>query len=204
MKIDFRQVTEFLNKLDIKFRYAIFLGVLLLILFIDFFTLMNLQWGAIEKMGNDNQTLQQNIERLKSDMQRINQMKDGLQKNRTQLEIMNVKIRPVGEISSLVDDMSSLANEVGVRIDQLTPQPEGPKSLASNESAKYYVLPIVVQASSSYHKFGHFLNRLELGKFLFMVPSLSIEDRDGDIHHHLINANLKVVLSEKNTDGKQK
>ena len=204
MKFDFGQFIEIFNKLDVKFRYGIFFGVLLLIFILDFFTLMALQCSAIGKMDNDHKYLQQNIERLKSDLQRVNQMKEGLQNSRDQLDSINIKIRPVGDVSSIMEDMSGLANEAGVKIDQLTPQPEAQKSVASNETVKYYTLPIVVQATSSYHTVGHLLNRLELGKLLFVISNLSIEDRDGDIHRHAINVNLKVVLSEKNVDGKQK
>ncbi len=204
MKFDFGKILELFNKLDVKFRYGIFIGILLLFFIVDFFTVIAFQWNSIKSMENDHQALQQNIERLKNDMLRVNQYKENLQNSKAQLEALNKKIHPVGEISAVMEDMSSLANQVGVKIDQLTPQQDGQKSVASNETIKYYLLPIVIQGTSSYHALGRFLNRLELEKFLFVVSNLSIEYRDGDAHQHAINANLKIVLSENNTDGKQK
>ena len=204
MKFDFGQIIEMFNKLDVKIRYGVFVGILLLIFFLDFFTIMAFQWGSIRNMENEQKSLKQNIERLQSDLLRVNQFKNNLQTSKAQLEALNKKIHSVGEISSIMEDISSLANEVGVKIDQLTPQQDAQKSAASNETVKYYFFPIVIQGTSSYHAFGHFLNRLELEKLLFIVSNLSIEDRDGDVRHHALNANLKIVLSEKNTDGKQK
>jgi Tfp pilus assembly protein PilO len=205
MKLDFSQTAQMLNKLDINIRYGIFIAILLIILVLDFFIIiMPLQLNPIRKLDSDRQTLQQNIEKLKSDWTRIDQIKVSLQKNRMELEALNSKIRPVGEIPSILEDMSRLANDVGVKIDQITPQPDAQKILVSSDSGKYYLLPIVIQASSGYHMFGRFLNRLELGKLLFIVQSLSIENKADEGKDHIISATLKVVVYEKNLDGPQK
>lgn len=194
-----------LDKLDINIRYGIFIGILVIIFVLDFFIIIApLQLNAIQKTGTDRQSLQQSIERLKSDLTRIDQMKISLDKNRKELDVLNAKIRSVGEIPSILEDMSRLANEVGVKIDQITPQPDAQKILVSSDSGKYYLLPIVIQATSGYHMFGRFLNRLELGKLLFIVQTLTIENKVDDAKKHMITATLKVVVYEKNSDGPQK
>lgn len=208
MKIDFNQIIEKFNQLDSKVRYAIFAGILLAIFLFDFFTIMGFQWSLLQKIDNENQTLSQDIERLKVDLQRIDKIKLGLQNYRSQLEAMNMKIRPVEDVSSILEDISHLANETNVKIDQLTPQIEAQQTLITTDVLKYTALPIVIQASSEYHVLGHFINKLESTKLFFTLGSLVIESRPTDIHHQSINAVLKVVLSDKNivknTTGDQK
>ncbi|MBI3601707.1 MAG: type 4a pilus biogenesis protein PilO [Candidatus Omnitrophica bacterium] len=201
MKIDFHQLIERFNQLDIKIRYTVFGGVLLLVFLSDYSTVLRFQWNTLSKMDSKNQTMSKDIKRLKDDLQRINQMKERLQNSRTQLEAMNIKIRPLGEASSVLEDISRIANETGVKIDQLTPQTESQQALISTKEARYYTLPIVIRATSGYHMFGRFMNQLELGKLFFIVSSLQIQDQGSDIHHHAIDATLKIIFSDKSSDG---
>jgi len=143
MKFDFNQIMDFFNKLDIKFRYAIFVGFLLFLFAIDVFSFITLQWNAIQKLDDASQELSRNIEKLKIDAQRIGTMKVGLENNRKKLEGVNNRIRQIGEVPLIMQDMSNWANQEGVKIDQLTPQTEAQKILVSNTSMKYYTLPIV-------------------------------------------------------------
>lgn len=197
MKLDFDQIAELFMKLDIKLRYAIFLGILGLIFLVDFSTIITFQLQSIGKMEKDHQSIRKDIDQLRIDSQRINQMKAGLEKVRFQLDSMNKKVRQMGEVPSILEDISSLANESGVKIDQLKPLPEGQKSLVSNKNIKYYAFPIVVQATSGYHVFGRFLNKLEHANLYFTVSSLLIESHPSYLDKQGININLKVVLSEK-------
>ncbi len=201
MKIDFHQIIERFDQLDIKIRYTVFGGVLLLVFTLDYFTVLGFQWNTLSKMDSENQTRGKDIDRLKADLQRLSQMREGLQNSRLQMEAMNAKIRSLGEVSAILEDISRIANETDVKIDQLTPQTEFQQTLISTKEIKYYTLPIVIQASSGYHMFGHFINQLELGKLFFIVSSLQIQDHGSDIHHHAIDVTLKMILSDKSSDG---
>lgn len=203
MKFDFSQIIDKFNQLDIKIRYAIFAGLLVLIFVLDFFTILGLQLGGLHKVDEDNLTMKQNIERLKADSQRVNQMKASLENSRSQLEALNVKIRPLEEVSSLLEDISKVAVDSGVKIEQLTPQSEPPQALISTGPMKYYSLPVVIQATSGYHVFGRFMSQLESANLFFTVSNLTIEDRNGDANSHNVSATLKFVLSEKNAGGQK-
>jgi hypothetical protein len=52
--------------------------------------------------------------------------------------------------------------------------------------------------------FSHFINKLESANLFFTIGNLTVEDRGGDVNHHSINAILKIVLSDKNTDDQKK
>jgi len=204
MKLNLATMISQFNQLELKVRLSVFAGVLLMLVLADVFTVLGFQWGALQKIGQDNQTLHDDIERLKGDLLRIDQMRSGLQNSRTQLEGMNSKIHSVGEVSPILEDVSKIANQAGVKIEQLTPQSDAQQALITSGAVKYYALPIVVQATSGYHMFGHWMNQLESAALFFNLSSLTIEDQGGDVNHHRINATFKVVLSDKNTDGPKK
>ena len=203
MKIDIASIIANFNRLDLRTRYAIFAGCLAAVFLLDGFTLMAFQWLILQNIESKSQTLEQNIKQVKSDLVRIDQMKASLQRSRTQMETMNMKIRPVTDKDSILDDISQIANQAGVKIDQLTVQGDFQKALISTKTIKYYALPIVIQASSGYHTFGHFINELEQARLSFILSGLTIEDHSGDSRHS-INAIFKVVLSDKNTGDHKK
>ena len=201
MKIDFHQIIERFNQMDIRIRCTVFGGVLLLVFALDYSTVLGFQWNALIKMNDQNQVLSKNTQQLKVDLQGIGQMKERLQNSRLQLEAMNRKIRSLGEVSAILEDVSRIANETDVKIDQLTPQTESRQVLISTNEVKYYALPIVIQATSGYHMLGHFINRLESNKLFFILTDLDIQGHDIDTQHHTINVTLKVILSDKSADG---
>ncbi len=201
MKINFNTLIEKFNRWDIKLRYAVFGVILLLIFLLDYGTIMGFQSRSLQRMENANQTLKADIDKLKADLQRRDQMNKGLTNSQNQLQAMNMKIHSTQEVSAVLAEISQTANETGLTIDRLIPQPQGQQELISTPDIKYYALPIVVEANSSYHTFGHFLNQLELDKILFILKSLDIQNQDNDISHLSIHATLGVILSDKRPDG---
>jgi Tfp pilus assembly protein PilO len=201
MKINFIPMIEKFNKLESRVRYGSFVVILLAIFMVDLFTMMKFQWAALQKIGRDNQALRVDIDRLKVDLKGIDQKKIELKDSRSQMEAMNIKIRSITEVSSIQEDISRIASGSGIKIEQLTPQSASQRLLVSSGGVKYYVLPIMLQATSGFHKFGHFIGQLESESLMLTTSNLSIEDQGGDINHHNIKATFKVVLSDKNMGG---
>ena len=200
MKINFFPIIEKFNQLEIRLRYAAFAGVLLVIFALDLFTVLRFQWVSLQRIGHDNQALHEGIDHLKEELQKIDQMKSGLQHSRSQMEAMDIKIRSVGGVSSIQENMSRIAIGSGIKIEQLTPQSDAEEVLITSGAVKYYARPIELQASAGFHMFGRFMNQLESERFLFTLSHLTIEDQGDGIDHHHINAVFKVVLSDKNVE----
>lgn len=196
MTIHLKPLVAKFNKLDIKARYGVFGVLLALLVLLDVFVVMGFQRGALDSLSLGNQTLKTDIERLKNDLLRIDQMKTSLLQSRTQLEAMNMKIRGVTEVSPVLEDVSRMAQTAGVKIEQLTPQAELGQPLITTSSIKYYALPIVVQASSGYHMFGRFMSELESAKLFFNLSHFSIQTQENDRQQRSISAVFKVVLSD--------
>jgi Tfp pilus assembly protein PilO len=199
MKLDFQQILDKFNDLDVKVRCGIFIALLVGFFIVDFFTLINLQSAMLNKTTAEIQKIKEDMERLKTDLQRTGQSRSALAKSKTELEDLNKKIRPLGDVSMLLDNISQVAREVGLKIEQVSPQGE-PQGLFTSGKLKYYGMPIVVQTTAGYHEFGQFINKLESADLFFMTTHLSIEDQETDVKNHKINATLKFILSDTNID----
>lgn len=189
-------ITKF-NGLDIKARYAIFATALLVVFAVDYALIMNFQLQFIGRSNEEIKTLSGDTARVQADKQRIDQMRKGLESSRTQLQAMNVKIRSMQEVPLILDDISRLANEVGIKIDQLIPRKEDQEKLISSPEGDFYALPIVISARGGYHPWGRFLSRLEAANLYFSLSELRIDADEKDKNNHLITATLKVILGDK-------
>jgi Tfp pilus assembly protein PilO len=201
MKLNFSQIIEKFNQLDVKIRIGIFIGCLLGLLVIDFFTLIGIQLGALQKMDIEYQAMKQDIEKVKMDLQRSGQIKTSVDNSKAELEKLNQKIRPLSEQSLLMEEVSRIASDAGVKIEQLSPQSD-PQLVPSPGVVKYYSLPVVIQATCGYHAWGRFIGQLEDSNLFFTVNNLSMEEREGDAKNHTVNAVLKFILSDKSLDKK--
>ncbi len=197
MKINIETIIAKFNELDIKARYAALGGVLVLVFMIDYLLIMQFQLKFLQNSNAEINTLSVDTARVQADKQRVHQMRQGLESSRTQLKAMNVKIRSVGEVPSILDDISRLANEVGVKIDQLVPRKETQETLITSPEGNFYALPIDIQAHGGYHAWGRFLNRMEGANLYFSLSDLRIVGDVKDRNNQLITATLKVILTDK-------
>ena len=204
MNFDLSPFVERFNNLDTKIRYAVFAVCLLGIAGIDYVLLLRVQLNGLRAMDVQAQTLKADIARVKTDVQHINQIKQDLESFRSQLEGVNSKIRSLQEVPLLLEDISRIAQESNVAIEQIIPLKEGQEPLVTAADVKYYSLPIVIVARSGYHMFGYFLRKLESSDLLFTVHELRIgrESLQG-LNGLSIRTTLKVVLADRSAELKK-
>lgn len=196
MKFDLKMIIEKFNNLDIKARYAALAVCVVVVMGLDYLVLTNFQLRSLSGIDAQVKKIKEETIRVKADTQRIDQIKSGLENSRTQLQALNSKIRSLQEVPAVLEDISRLANESHVQIEQITPSKEVAESLVSSGDVKYYSLPIVIIARSGYHMFGQFLNKLESGDLLFTIRDLSVTQSKGS-GSLSIQATLKVILADK-------
>jgi len=197
MKINVQNVMRGINGADIKVRYGIFAGILLAAFALDYFLLMGPQIRSLKGLGEAAKTTSADVQRVSNDLQRIQQIKDGLNSSRAELEAVSLKIRSLQEVPVILEEISRTANQFNVKIDQVKPLTESQETLISAPEGKYYALPIVIQARSGYHMFGHFLNTLESGHLFFILRDWHMEAGPQADQGLLVQATLKVILTEK-------
>jgi len=91
-----------------------------------------------------------------------------------------------GEIPSLFENLSKLAQNSGLKIISLKPanSPEG-------DSGNYQRIPIRISALAGTHELGKFLAELEGGGTFFRVTDLKIVANTSDIRRHSIDLSLE-------------
>lgn len=191
------------NALDAKIRYGIFGGLVLSFLALDFFTVFQWQLSALSKTSEEIQAMNTNIQRVDADMQRFKQTKGNLEKSAAELSAITDKIRPRSQSSAVLEDISRLANESDVSIDQLAPSKDGEESLTSPAGVKYYALPIVINAQSGYHMFGRFLNKIESKNLIVLTRDLQIEGGNTPEAKLNIQATIKVIVWDNPPESKK-
>jgi type IV pilus assembly protein PilO len=199
MKVDFNfdMITEKIKKLDPKYRYVIFGVILLMVFLLNYLILLRPLIGSLNKMSVKTTELRQNLENVKNDIARIDLNRAQLEKIRSQINEVKIKIRTKQEVPLILEDISRAASQDGVKIDQLMPLKDQQEVLAKSENVKYYSLPVMIQVRSTYHDLGHFLERLEIDKTFYSVANLSITANPKDTTHHIVQLTIKSVISEK-------
>ena len=180
-------------------RYLMLAAVVLLIILLDVFLLALPQWASINDMSDQSTKLTQDTQQVLVDRQRINLLKKNLKLNSLQLKALSDKVRSVSEVPGILATISSIANEYGVKIDQLAPDKSHQETLKTPASEKYYALPVLIRARCGYHMFGRFLNKLEKENFYFIMKDFIIQSDEANPHIHSFSLTIKLILV--NHDG---
>jgi len=197
MKFDLNKIIEMFNSLNDQTRYAVLGGIVFLVIVLDVIFLMVPQISGIVDINHQITKMSQDSQQVLVDRQRINQLKKNLEISRLQFNNLNDKIRPIQEVPSILDTISSVANENSVKIDQLEPDKAHQEVLKSTPDAKYYALPLEIKAHCGYHMFGHFLNKLENGNMFFVMKDFIIQNGDKDVNSHSFSLTIKVILVDR-------
>jgi len=203
MKLDLNKILEYFNNSSDQVRYAILGGLVFVVILLDVFFLVLPQMGSISDLNDQIKKLSDDTQQVLTDRERTNLLKKNLQTVRDQFQSLNMKLRTVQEVPVILSDISSIANQYGVKIDQLVPEKEQQEDLkVSGANGKYYALPVEIKAHCGYHMFGRFLNKLENQKLYFIVKDFIIQNDDKDPNSRLFSLTIKIILSDQSQPSK--
>jgi Tfp pilus assembly protein PilO len=180
MNIKFDPIIERLKKLDPKYHYVILGGALLLVFLLNYFLLLKPLLGSLNKVNTQISELRHNLEDVKTDIARVGQNQDQLEKIRNQVNEVKVKIRSAQEVPLILEDISRIASTQGLK----------------QKDVEYYALPILVQARGPYHDLGRWLSQLEEEKIFYGIGSLSITANPKDTMRHQVQVTIKAAIFE--------
>ncbi|MBF0385254.1 MAG: type 4a pilus biogenesis protein PilO [Candidatus Omnitrophica bacterium] len=191
-----RDVASFVKNADEKTLYYFLGGVLLIFLVLDYLILMRPQISAMTKaasqimvLDQENSTTETNILRLNSYRNQIKELKEGLEKSQ-------YKIRSREEIPVILERISRLASDYGLKIDQIKPDMQDQKVILNSTEREYTRLPFTIYAKSGYHDFGKFLAQAEQNEILFKVGSFSITPTD-NINRQDIRLTIETIIYDE-------
>lgn len=197
MKFDLSKILGLYNNLNDQLRYSILVGVVFLIILLDVFLLLLPQMGSISNLSDQIKKLSEDTQEVLTDRGRISLLRKKLKEERLQLSSLSSKVRPIQEVPAILSTIASIANDYGVKIDQLVPEKKQQEALISSGDSKYYALPIVIKAHCGYHMFGHFLNKLENEDLYFILKDFIIQNDDSNTSMHSFSLVIKIILVDR-------
>ena len=154
----------------------IFLILTIVIISLDFSFVLKSQWTNLLDMNQQLSQTRQKI--LKSDVDelRIDRLRERLEELSKTVTIAKQGIIEEGQIPTLMEKISKLADVVNLKIMQMIPQKEIRDSNRFSTSAgeEYYIQPISLIARGDYHSLGKFLNKLEAYQVLIALKTIDI------------------------------
>jgi Tfp pilus assembly protein PilO len=191
------KILEYFNNLNDQVRYSILGGIVFLIILLDIFLLVVPQIDGIANVNDQIRKMTEDTQQVLTDRQRIIQLRKNLQDARVQLNSLSMKVRLIQEVPAILSTISSIANEYGVKIDQLVPEKNQQEPLKAAMDGKYYALPVVIKAHCGYHMFGRFLNKLENEDLFFILKDFIIQNVEKDPNMHLFSLTINIILVDR-------
>ncbi len=189
-----KQIIDQFNKLNDQARYAIVVVVIFLFILVDVLLLVLPQMSGISNVNDQIKKISDDTQDILANRGRIDFLKRNLQNSRLQLDSLSNKVRALQEVPAILSTISSIANEYGVKIDQLVPKKGSQTVVISTPEAKYYALPVEIKARCGYHKFGYFLNQLENSNLYFVMKDFIIQNDANDAHARLYSLTINLIL----------
>ena len=104
------------------------------------------------------------------------------------------------ELPSVIERLSGLASQTGVRILSISPQhsdqpPSAREASAPSAAAPYQAIAIEIDALSGFHQFGMFLSQVESGDQPVEVKQLRITQSTRELRRHTIRLLLLTYVT---------
>jgi len=160
--------------------------------------LMSPQLAAFDKINPEINRVADKIEKAKSDMKKLDTYQSDLEKLSKKFEEANLKVKSRDEVPSILEHIANIAHASGVKIDQIMPDSLDQALLTENKQRRYYDLPIYMEARSSYHNLGRFLNELGQNEISLRIGSFTIVATN-DTRYHLVKLTFKATVYEEIT-----
>jgi type IV pilus assembly protein PilO len=180
----------------------VFIGLLVLVFILDFFLLMHPQISTLTKIGPEIEQLQKDIDKVKDDSGRINDYKKTVENLRSKADILNLSVKSKSEFPIILERVSTIASENGIKIDQIIPNTEKQELLLDKNNRKYYSLPINVDAEGGYHNLGRFINKIENDAVALQVGSFTLASSAASLKNHKIKMVLQATVYEEGSSDK--
>ena len=191
---DLQQLSGKLKSLPPNYLFMVFGLFVAGVVALDVLLIARPQVASIMALDTKSKQLKQNISELSDNKQRLPKFRANLDENRLKMKSFEGMVHREGEIPSVLKTISTLANEYGVKIDQLVPQKSDGIVLVQNADGKYGSLSILVRARSGYHDLGRFLNRLEQERVFWQMEALDITGDDQQTGHHVVKMQMKILV----------
>ncbi|MCA9407874.1 MAG: type 4a pilus biogenesis protein PilO [Candidatus Omnitrophica bacterium] len=184
-----------IEQIERKNWYYILAGVLVVLLFLDYFLLMKPQLGTLMKINPEIKLLSDQITRAQNDIQRLSFYRGEIKRLNDEISDLHTNIKSKDEVPVILQKISLVAEANGVKINQIMPIQQDLEMLLESGERKYFSIPIQVEARSGYHNFARFLNQIEQNEHYLSIGTYLILGEDTQKEHR-IKLSLEAVVFE--------
>lgn len=159
---------------------SVVLGLGILYLYINFLLLPQIRgvakaYDKARKAGVD-------VRAAERDASKVEVLKKEVAQYKGKIESYESMLPAEQEIPKLLEDLSGMANNSGVKIIGITPLQS--KREASSGQEIYQETPILINAKSGYHELGKFISRLESADRFMKVVDINISTSKASPKRH--------------------
>ena len=190
------RVAAIVGKIDPRYYYYILAGILAFLFLIDYFILMRPQLAALSKISAENKKISDDIKQLKEDGKNLPVYRTQIEQLTDKVEKADLRFRSKNELDYIIQEISHLANQNKIKIDEIMSENENIKEVMKNNKRRYYSLPINIEGKSEYHDFGRFLNQLETDNIFLSIPEFSLSKTE-DTHSHKIKLTIMTIVYDE-------
>ncbi len=190
------KIAEVLKKLEGKNIYYVFIGVLVVIFLLDYFIIMGPQLSALSKVSGEVKALSTQVTNTETAIQRLNTYRQQIKTLKKDIQEENLKVTLKDDVPLVLAEISRVAIANHFQINQIMPDVSQEQLLLEDKERRYFRLPVLIEAQSSYHNFGRFLNKIENLETILNIDTFSVvAGRQGKLHK--IKIKLSMIMFEK-------
>jgi Tfp pilus assembly protein PilO len=178
------------------------MSIILLILIgvADYFALMQFQVAKLAAINPEIAELSGKLSTAKTEIARMGQYRQNSQNLQKDIVQLNLLIKTKEEVPLILENISRMANENDVKIDQIMPMTTTSEPIMVNSDGKYYSIPISIEARSGYHEFGKFMNQMETEGVFFKMYEFKMASRGESLKQHFVHMIMDTIIVEKGAE----
>lgn len=162
------------------------------IIYLDFAFIIRLQWQGIIRLSPQIAQVRNSLANFANDMARMQDLKARQTAAKEGVSPKTKKLIAQGQMSSVLENISMLANNNNVKILQMKPSDDlQSKQKKAVDVQKYTPSLINLDLICGYHQFGSFINDLENALVFFSVSEFKISRQESDLLQQKVSLVLK-------------
>lgn len=193
-KVSATALTDFINSRNPREKIMFVFLFIAAVFAIDYILLVQ----PIVNLFMNELPLQKSLKAELVELKEDQKNKENIQKNYVELKTRFEEILATfienDQVPELLENLSKIASDAGVRIVTIKPSPES----TVDSIPGFSLLPIEMTASSGTHALGNFLYRLESDKMFYRVEGLSIQANPAEPGKHQITVRLETYRKTAN------
>jgi Tfp pilus assembly protein PilO len=179
-QLDF--LTNFLNTRAPREKLTFVAFGAVFLLFLDFFFWLSPVVKTLTRTVPMLSSLSTELAELKDDKKNENAIRQKWESVHQELTEKEKGFEVSNQLPALLESLSKLAGESGVRITSLKPVEASPPM----SQKLYFSVPVEIHATAGAHELGNFLSRLESEPSFFKVTNLKIMSTTTDFRRHSV------------------